>query len=293
MNHIRSIVVGVDFSPASASAIRQSLRMAAWTQAPIKAVHVLETLVRADPSGPMLITWQELYDQLNREAQEKWKHFLAAIPDAAGMPLTVELAGVVAQLTRHSQEHAETLLLLGIAGGKGKGVSATAAGCVRRSTADVLLVRQSDSGPFKTIVACVDFSATSRRALEHAVRLAARDNASLFIIHAYTAPWKRLMLPRPGVPADIDARFRQMMEDRLREFCAPFNHELGYVATQFKVLEHDTHGHGISEFTTQILADLVVLGKRGEANVRDMFLGSTAERVLAQAPCSVLVVRPA
>ncbi len=292
MNHIRSIVVGVDFSPASASAIRQSLRMAAWTQAPIKAVHVLEGLVRADLSGPMLITLQDLYDQLEREAQEKWKHFLAAIPEAAGMPLTVELAGVVAQLSRHSQEHAGTLLVLGIAGGKGKRASSAATGCVRRSTADVLLVRQSDSGPFKTIVACVDFSATSQRALEHAVRIAARDNASLFIIHAYTAPWKRLTLSRPGVPADIDARFGQMMVDRLREFCAPFSHELGYVATQFKVLEHDTHGHGISVFTEQILADLVVLGKRGEANLRDMFLGSTAERVIASATCSVLVVGP-
>jgi nucleotide-binding universal stress UspA family protein len=39
-------------------------------------------------------------------------------------------------------------------------------------------------------------------------------------------------------------------------------------------------------------ADLTVLGTRGKTNLRDMLLGSAAERVLAESRCSVLAVKP-
>jgi universal stress protein E len=39
-------------------------------------------------------------------------------------------------------------------------------------------------------------------------------------------------------------------------------------------------------------ADLIVLGTRGRASIRDLLLGSTAERALAESRCSVLAVKP-
>lgn len=38
--------------------------------------------------------------------------------------------------------------------------------------------------------------------------------------------------------------------------------------------------------------DLIVMGSLGESGIKDFFLGSVATRVVANAPCSVLVVRP-
>jgi len=52
------------------------------------------------------------------------------------------------------------------------------------------------------------------------------------------------------------------------------------------------HGRGITEFARQVGADLVVLGTRGRTNLRDLLLGSTAERVVRDAPCSILTVKP-
>jgi nucleotide-binding universal stress UspA family protein len=40
-------------------------------------------------------------------------------------------------------------------------------------------------------------------------------------------------------------------------------------------------------------ADLIALGTRGRTNLRDVLLGSTAERVIRSAGRSVLAVRPA
>jgi nucleotide-binding universal stress UspA family protein len=40
-------------------------------------------------------------------------------------------------------------------------------------------------------------------------------------------------------------------------------------------------------------ADLIVLGTRGHTNLRDVLLGSTAERALSESTCSILAVKPA
>jgi nucleotide-binding universal stress UspA family protein len=53
----------------------------------------------------------------------------------------------------------------------------------------------------------------------------------------------------------------------------------------------ESHGVGIVDFCRERGADLVALGTRGHTNLRDLLLGSTAERVVRDAGCSTLVVK--
>ena len=48
---------------------------------------------------------------------------------------------------------------------------------------------------------------------------------------------------------------------------------------------------GIVDFLNERAADLVVLGTRGRSGLRALLLGTTAERLVHEAPCSVLVVK--
>jgi len=49
----------------------------------------------------------------------------------------------------------------------------------------------------------------------------------------------------------------------------------------------------ICDFSTKLNADLIVIGRHGDKGMFEhMMLGSTAERVVRHAPCSVLVVMP-
>ncbi len=48
----------------------------------------------------------------------------------------------------------------------------------------------------------------------------------------------------------------------------------------------------IVEYLTDSQTDLVVLGDRGHSRISRLLLGSTSERVLRHAPCSVWIVRP-
>ena len=61
-----------------------------------------------------------------------------------------------------------------------------------------------------------------------------------------------------------------------------------------EVLQEDSSvGRGVVNHARDADADLIVIGALGRTNLRYLFLGSTAERVLTHLPCSVLVVKPA
>lgn len=294
MNDLKQVLVGVDFSPCSATALRQATRIAKWSQARLKVVHVLETLLVVDIQEAMSVMQEDIVNMLMADAKQSWQAFAAKIPGAGSLPFEVEINSAVAGLTRRAGEEGVGLLVIGTHGPEvKKAVGPVATGCVRRSPSDVLLVQEPHDRPYTTVIACVDFSPTSHRAVEQAAAVAARDSATLYVIHAYSAPWHKSALKKSPATTDLDVRYRDMMLARLQEFCKPMGAEMTYLKPRYQLVEHDSHAHGIGQFARQIGADLVVLGKRGKTNLRDVFLGSTAERVLRDAPCSILAVRPA
>lgn len=158
----------------------------------------------------------------------------------------------------------------------------------------MLLVRDTQKGPFKTIVAAVDFSETSALALARAARFAARDGAELHVLHVFAAPWHQLhyRAPTPLAPPHLQKQYRDGLERRLAEFARPAIE--AHAGLKVRTVCHDYNGHrsGIVEYAKSVAADLILLGTRGRTNLRDILLGSTAEKALEESPCSVLAVKP-
>jgi nucleotide-binding universal stress UspA family protein len=144
------------------------------------------------------------------------------------------------------------------------------------------------------VIACVDFSDTSRKALDQAARSAAHDGAVLRVLHVFDAPWHRLhyRAPTPQASADYQKQYRDGLRRRLEAFCEPVVPEVTGLEARYEIFDYRGHGAGISEFVKQVDGDLVVLGTRGRTNLRDILLGSTAERVVRDTPCSILAVKP-
>jgi hypothetical protein len=75
-------------------------------------------------------------------------------------------------LLQESRSRNADLLVLGITGDSllpyGAGTLATK--CLRKTATKVLLVKQTHPQPFRRIVACVDFSETSKEVVKHALR---------------------------------------------------------------------------------------------------------------------------
>lgn len=178
-----------------------------------------------------------------------------------------------------------------------RGVGTIAAGCGRRADCKVLLVRRGQAGPFRKVAAFVDVSDTSRQVLEEAIRVAARDEASLAIVHAYDDPWAGR---RPGgAVADnmpgFRAKYREAVEERLRSFCEPVAHEVRALKASFRGIEHNRgwegYAWGLVRFIHDEEVDLAVLGTRSSWNPRDFLMGSTAERVVRDARCSIVALK--
>lgn len=296
MNTWKSVVVGVDFTPCAATALRQAIRIAGQNQARLQVIHVIETLVAMDLEEALRPFQADIRAGLIKDAGKTWEEFRAGVPEASGLELAVEVDNPVVALLRRVSQQAADLLVLGTHGtsppDRGPGTLATA--CVRHAMASVLLVRDPHAGPFTSIVACIDFSATSLKGLEQAVRMATQGGATLHVVHVFSAPWHRLhaWAPTPQASADYQKQYRDGLRRRLEAFCEPFREDMAALRPQFEIFDYPGHGRGITEFVTQVGAELVVLGTRGRTNLRDLLIGSTAERVVRDAPCSILAVKP-
>ncbi len=296
MNALKNILVAIDFGRASESALAQALRMAAWNRATVHALYVVDTGIVLEAQEYAYGLQVEIQKSLEAEAGELWAKSLATHPERRDIRFHIAVNNPRYAVLEMAAEVKADLVALGVrsddSGGRGPGPLATA--CTENADCPVLLVSETQPGAFKRVVACVDFSATSIRALTSAARIALQDSAALHVLHVYRAPWRdsRLSVFKGLDPARQTAIVSGLRQ-KLQQQCDALGEEFKYLKPTVEVVEHHSHGRGIVEYARRIDADLVALGTRGRTNLRDVLLGSTAERVIRSAGRSVLAVRPA
>ena len=295
-----SIVVGTDFTPCSAVALGQAIRIGARTKAKVHVVHVIDTTVVIEIETALSPMQQGIRDSLVKDAERAWADFAKDIPGAAGLPIGVSINNRIVGILRRARENKADLVVMGAFGNcaPAVGMGTVATACVRKSMTDVLLVRdtrpESGNAPFKTIVAAVDFSPNSLRAVERAALFAAMDGAELHALHVCQDPWQTLHLgtPMSKNPVPAQRQYREGLERRLAEFCRPALEPHAALRSTMAIYDYVGHRSGIVEYAGKVGADLIVLGTRGRTNLRDLLLGSTAEKALAESKCSILAVKP-
>jgi nucleotide-binding universal stress UspA family protein len=290
------IVVGVDFTPSSRAALAEALRIAALDGAPVRVVHVIDSLVILDMQEAIPGTPPDLADRLVADVRDEWRRFAAGIPGADAAEFDAVVDGRVHALLKRVRDTGASLLVLGAYGERqaNVGVGTLASACVRKSTADVLLVRDTHAGPFRRVVVGIDFSPTSLRAAEQAARFAARDRADLVALHLFTPPWRRLhyRAPTPEAAPHFQQQYRDALLRRLRAFVEPVAVP-GAPAPSCELVEAQDRRASLVDQARRLDADLLVVGTRGRTNLRYLLLGSTAERALLESTSSVLAVKPA
>jgi nucleotide-binding universal stress UspA family protein len=160
----------------------------------------------------------------------------------------------------------------------------------RKVPAKVLLIGADHPQKFRKIVACIDFSETSREVSEQARRVAVQEGASVDFLHVWHEPW--LSMPYAFRPAH-EAEFAEERQQALRATLKQFVSETAPDIESSEVLMNaPNYGNGITAYALEAKADLIVVGNKGRTNLRYVLLGSTAERLLTRLPCSLLVVKP-
>lgn len=135
--------------------------------------------------------------------------------------------------------------------------------------------------PPKVVLAAVDFSESSRRALTFAARLARHADARLHVVHAQD-PLLANAARTAGV--DIDAETRAELSTFM--LSAP-------PAADWSPFQEVADGSPVSilcEAADRVNADVIVVGAHGMTGIGRLMFGSTTEGVLRGADHSVLVV---
>lgn len=142
-----------------------------------------------------------------------------------------------------------------------------------------------------TILVPIDFSAHAKNALKYAVPLARQFRASLHLVYVVEPT---VYPPDLGfgqvVMAGVEEELRGKGERELRVL---IDREIGdAVESSFAVRTGKPHQE-ILRAAAERNADLIVIATHGHTGVEHMLFGSTAERVVRNAPCPVLTIRPA
>ena len=120
----------------------------------------------------------------------------------------------------------------------------------------------------KKILVATDFSERSDRAIRRGVLLAKQSGASIVLVHAVDDD-----LPRRVVDADRDAAL-ELLDEQARSL-----REIDGVDCDSSVVLGDPF-EGLTKASESIAPDLLVVGPHRRQTLKDIFVGTTAERTI-------------
>jgi nucleotide-binding universal stress UspA family protein len=292
-----SVLCGVDFSDNSRKALTRAVRLARAGDGELVIVH---SVAHSDEEAiwrHFVETPWEVPAKTRRAAHARLRSFFKESIDTERQPENVEYvvklrsasAGILE--TESEDERDFDWIVLG-ATGSGKIANillgSTAEKVVRNCTAPVLVVPPDapDIPDWQTILAPVDYSSDSQKALETAIALADGFDAHLHVLHAFSWPTQGLgLLDMQATPESMEAFEKQ----RWKEFESYLeNFDFGDLACT----EHLRLGDPYSAIRNMIEdldgVDLVCMGTRGKSGIERMVLGSVTAKVLRTMPAEIM-----
>ncbi len=142
----------------------------------------------------------------------------------------------------------------------------------------------------ETILAASDLSANSQMAIDRAALLARQHGARVEFLHVLEdLPGKDDAAVPPALQAG--PLLRQMTEEATEKLQGQAKHAFGDGLQPDLRVEVGKDFVAIIQRARQIKADLIVVGAHGSHFVRDLFLGTTAEKIVRKGDRPVLVVK--
>ena len=144
---------------------------------------------------------------------------------------------------------------------------------------------------FRRIAVAIDGSANGRVALETAIDLAKRYESELLVLSVAPLIPVYVTAAEPYIPATVPqdelARYRAIVDEAVRHA------EQSGVRSATGLCDEGVVVDEILTHLEQHPTDLLVVGSRGLSTARRLLLGSVSSALVNNAPCPVLVVRPA
>jgi universal stress protein E len=282
------------------AAVRYVARLAAGTSANLTIADVLEDI---PPIARRLLppSWN-LPAVIRTQKQARLESSAALARRLGAEPTTALLSGSpIKALVREVVRGGHDLLAVSAASsGTVECVGVSATRLLREAPCPVLLVHPARRRRRLRVLVAVDTgpwvskgtSALMAKLIETALWFAEKHEGELHVLHAW-APYGERMMLRAGVTDAETRRFlagqREEVRQELEPVLAPFR---AHIAPARVHLVKGDPRVVIADFASSHLVDLLVIGSMARSGVAGRIIGNTAEAVLGQLPCSMLVVKP-
>jgi len=162
---------------------------------------------------------------------------------------------------------------------------------VRKSLWPVMVVKPGKPLLPKRVLAAVDYSQASKRALAWAFQMARMGGGELDVVHVVDELHDDETFFAAARPTDNQERLQKAKEE-LNNYMADLNPRITEGVTFSTRVVVGVPHLTIVEEAKKTNADLVTLGTLGRSGIMEILIGGTSERVIRQVPASILACKP-
>jgi nucleotide-binding universal stress UspA family protein len=277
----KAILLATDLSARCDRALDRAALLASEWQARLFIVHALEDATGALDEVP---SWRRSPDPQHLAESRVRSELRESCP---GGTVVIERGEAADVILRAAETHACGLILTGVARNEPLGrllLGSTVNGLVRRAKIPTLVVRKRGHRPYRRIVVAVDFSDSSRHAVEATVRFFPHQPLTVF--NAYDAPMAGLTTDAASYRAQMKEVATRQAEQFLRS--CDLSSWKGQ-KTDF-LIEYGDPDRLLHDYASEKDVNLVAFATHGRSALFEALIGSVAQSLVSTLPCDALVI---
>jgi universal stress protein E len=309
MKRFKNILLVFDEGVRGEAALERAATLAKENQARLAVVEVIGELPLPRDARQFVSLWRPLliedpYDLIIRERQKQLEQCIEPMRQQGVRGDTKVLVGdPFLEVTREVLRNGHDLVIMtaeGKCGVKEWLFGTTSMHLMRKCPCPIWVVKPAQHERYARILAAVDSDPDddskdplNSTIMDLATSLARLEQSELHVVHAWTMFGEAHLRHRNVVPVD-------KLASALREVQEEHQKKLEQLLQQYdlKNLEYRIHlqkGEAaavIPKLAHEKQVDLIVMGTVCRTGIAGFFIGNTAEKILQEADCSVLTVKP-
>lgn len=254
------ILIPIDFTEQSLLAIKQSYNLAKYTHSKILLLHVYES------------QGQERFEEISKLSK------LTQEESGVETDFMNVKGNIYKEAVRVAEELEATMIIVGLESHMGTKdmIGASASKFIRESTCPVISIRGRDHRDgCENILLPLDLTKESRQKVDKAIEFAKYFGAAIRIL---------------GVFASADEKYENQLHAYAHQV-KQYIKSKGIACTN-KTLAGYNIAETVVEYANKIEADLIMIMTKTDLNMKEFFVGTTAQRVIDISNIPVLSIRP-
>lgn len=278
-----NILVAFDGAESSQNALKQMLKVAKREDSVVTAV----TVLRKMDCEPVRVNGTD-HDDLASDCSMITNSVKIVIEEDGSEVQTILEEGVIHEtIIDVAKSNGCDLIIMGrrcLTGIERAFTGSFTARVIRHSPIDILVVPKDAALGWKNILLATDGSDCSETAAVRALEIANTHGKELKVVFVVDAIGD-IFVEAPGVTDSVMSRAEETFESIKRKAT------LIDVNVETFIVEGEPHKE-IVNLANHLKSDVICLGSHGRTGLSRWIMGSVTEKVLENAKCSVLVVKP-